>query len=609
MLPTRIIFQFWLTYLAGMVALGWGLSLIGKYEWMGWSSCLVIAGAAVIAKHQWRETTDTDRAALVADLRYLPVPLLLVLIALAGSLYPTAVLDSLSYRIPRMQFWLQEGGLQNITSPDFRMNMMTPVWEFASTPLYQLSGLRFLWLGSAISWILLYLTLVNLASLAGASANVARHVAIIPAASVGFVLQASSTMNDLWAAALLSISLVMILAFERTRDFSAIICSGLALALAANAKPHYAVLALPWVVWFFLSANRPLLAVRWKWVAPLALIGLLSSPLPTFLSNHDLYGSIKGPAGDSGFALGSPATNITLGSVMMAWQIYQPPINPAARKIEAINDSWIESTGIRAKAPRFSLSARELLTVDNASIGLISALALSAGLILAWRSSSRLPKWTLFATAAGLFGYLVGVSQVVPGTLGRSFLGFTILVFPLCMIGLSKLRHHWLLCAAWLSVFTSVAAIVFSPSHPLWPVKTLAKFVPQAADRLASYIAFQERGFAGIPLLKKIPDEVRNVGVLATGDQSLVNLWRIPGRKPNIHFFPACTTIDDLVKSGIHYFVIIGDSQPEGTGHFGTLPKIIQNHPKFTVEARDTYTTMLRRGPEEWLIVRAKAGG
>jgi len=503
-----------------------------------------------------------------------------------------------------MQFWLQEGGVQHITSPDFRMNMMTPVWEFASTPLYQPTGLRLLWLGSAISWILLYLALVNLASRFGADRTKARHLAIIPAASVGFVLQAASTMNDLWAAALLAISLVMILSFERSRHFSAIVLSGLALALAANAKPHYAVLALPWILWFFLSAKRPLFAVRWKWIVPVAFIGLLASPLPTFISNHAQFGSIKGPAGDSGFSLGNPITNVTLGSAMMTWQIFQPPINPVARKIQSFNESWIESTALPEIAPRFRLKARELPFVDGASIGLVAALALCLGLILALRGRPRPPRWTWFAASAGLFGYLVAVSQVVPGTLGRSFLGFTIFLFPLCMLGLQKLRPKWLLTAAWLTIVTSAAGIAFSPSHPLWPVKTLANSMPTIATKLAPYIVFQERGDAGIPLLESIPKEVQNIGILATGDQSLVNLWRIPDRKPDIHFLSKGTTIDDLLQSSLPYFVIIGDSDPPGNGPFGDVPKTIQTHPEFSVEARASYTSMVQRGPEEWLIIR-----
>ena len=209
------------------------------------ASVILVSVITILSCKSWCITPHTDRKQLCGVLLFAPFLILLVVIILTGSLYFTTALDSLSYRIPRMLMWLQEGRVHYINNPDARLNFMTPVWEFASTPIYQITGFRFLWLGSAISWVLLYLSLFVTSFCISSNADSRKWLTMIPAASVGFVLQASSTMNDIWAAALVLISLVFIIAFEKKPSFGDIVSSGLALSLAAGVKPHFAVLGLP----------------------------------------------------------------------------------------------------------------------------------------------------------------------------------------------------------------------------------------------------------------------------------------------------------------------------------------------------------------------------
>jgi hypothetical protein len=603
-----IIFRLWLCYTAGMVCFGWILSLVGAYHWMGVAALLLILICSGIFRKPFSSLDTASRRELRADLTFPPFLILLVLVVLAGTLYITTVLDSLSYRIPRMLMWLQEGRLHFIDNPDFRMNFMSPFWEFVSTPIYQATGLRFLWLGSAMSWCLLYLSFVYLAAQAGVDCTKLRWIAIIPTASVGFVLQAASTMNDIWAASLLAISLCFILSFEEKKRFWDMVASGLALALAANGKAHFAVLALPWLLWFFLSKSKPLHSVKWAWAAPIAMLVLLCSPLPTFVSNHIYYGSFKGQAGDEGFGLGGPILNLSLGSVKMLWQIFQPPINPFATKLENLSNSWIESTGLADVAPRFGLSARELSIVDSASIGLVVSILLCLGLVRVLRNRKNVPRWLWFSAAAGIVGFLIAVSQVVPGTLGRSFLGLTVPIIPLCLWGLNRYSRKWIGGAAIFSLLAAAAGIVVSPSHPLWPAKTTANYLNRFHDHFVRYLNPQKKPYAGNSVIKTVPDDATEIGIMAVGDQSLIQLWNHRNPELKVRFLPSDTSTADLIKNGPRWFILIAADTTAPDALFAKLAADLKNDSRFEPFFSDEFVSLNVRGPERWILYRYLGG-
>lgn len=602
----RNVFNLWLAYVSGMVCFGWLLSAVDGYRWMGAAGLLLVCLLSYLFVQTWREIPSKDRKSLAGDLKFPPFLILFGLITLAGCLYTTSVLDSLSYRIPRMLMWLQEGRIHYVENPDFRMNFMTPVWEFATTPVYQASGFRFLWLGSGISWMLLYLAFVFLSRKLGADPEKARWLAIIPSASVGFVLQAASTMNDIWASSFVVISLAFIVAFEETPNFRDLVSSGIALSLAAGAKPHFAVFALPWIIWLVCSKNRPFRMVQWKWSLPVLALALACSPLITFFSNHQHYGSLKGPAGEGGFGLGGPWVNMSLGSCMMLWQLVQPPLNPLARSLEAWNKSWIETSGLHEVAPRFKLICREIAMVDGASLGMIASLVLVIGLLLVLIRKPRPPRWIWFAALAGFGGYLIAVSQVVPGTLGRSFIGFTTLGMPACLAGLSHFSRKWIATAASVTVLVSAVGLAFSPSHPLWPAKTLAAAQPRVAHHLSKYLEYQQRAVAGKSLIQDLPAGVTEIGVLSMDDQSLIHLWGDRERPLKVRFYPQSITLEEIHRNGPEFNVVIGNAEPEIDREYARIARQLASDERFSKVAVEKFTSKVDRGPEPWLVFRRR---
>lgn len=601
----RLIFQLWFGYLAGMVSFGWLLTYCDAYRAMGIAAAFLVSALAIHAFRQFRNIPAEERREWLGHITYTPFLILLALIVLAGSLYTTAVLDSLSYRIPRMLLWMQEGGVHYIDNPDLRMNYMTPLWEFANTPMQKTIGLRGLWLGSAISWVLLYLATIVIARGLGAGPQQARRIAILCAACTGYVLQAPSTMNDIWAVSCILISLTLILEYHRNPRFSDLVLSGLALALATGAKPHFAVLALPWLLWFAFSPARPWKRIAWRWALPVGVLAFLVSPLPTFVINHIHYGSIAGPAGQGGFAMGTWYQNIIFGSIMMIWAMIQPPVNPFAAGLENFTESLILSSGIHEMVPRFSLKARELILVDAASIGLICSVVFATSFIIAWRHRRAIPRWTLYAAAAGLFGFLVAVSQVVPGTLGRSFLGFTALWIPLAVFGIMRMPDKFQRIACALAVLSATVSVILSPSHPLWPARMVGMAVPRLMPQIGHYLSFHERGAAGHDLLlEHLPPDALELHVFPSGDQSLVQLWNIPGRTPRILIQPAGTTLEELRQRNAKFILVIGEGIEDKPTPYPELVSGITDAADLRLIAKKSYISKFERGSEPWRLYR-----
>lgn len=599
------LFKSWPIYLSGMVIAGWLLSSIGQYHLMLWGGLTLTAFVVWTGVKILGKLNSSQRSEVLDDIRYWPFPLLLVLIVSAGLLYPSSVLDSLSYRIPRMLMWLQEGGVHIINSSDWRMDTMTPVWEFASTPIYQIFGLRLLWLGSAVSWVILYLSLVSIFSSFTEERTKARQLAVLCASSTGFVLQAASTMNDIWSVALLSLSLLYLLEAEKKICFWNIVLSGLAFSLAANVKPHYAVLALPWLIWLFASHQQPWRHLLTLKLIPIAVVILVCSPLITLVSNHFIHGSISGELDNLSF--GSPVLNIVLGSVLLAWAAAQWTVNPLAGPLNARLDSLLNQTWLGENYPKFRLGFTELSIVDSASTGFVVFLLCGLGLILALRIRKQIPIWSWIALSAGIFGILVALSQVVPQTLGRSFMGFFVLLFPVCMFGLARLPSKLLGFFVFIAVGSASFSVAFSPSHPLWPAKTILNQIPQLETIAHRYLAFQQRGLAGKDILAELPSNVSVIGVLPIYDQPLHYLFQYPrGRRLEVRLFPEEVAMEELIEVDIEYWVLIGNIEQGIKGAnplFDLFENIIVND-DVTVLTHEIHVVKFQRGSEEWRLVR-----
>ena len=83
-----------------------------------------------------------------------PWPWLVIALAVAHIiLYPPAMADSLSYRLPRMFLALQGDGMGHFNTPDFRMNAMPWGWELLALPFASINALGLCRLINLAVWV------------------------------------------------------------------------------------------------------------------------------------------------------------------------------------------------------------------------------------------------------------------------------------------------------------------------------------------------------------------------------------------------------------------------------------------------------------------------
>ncbi len=607
-MPFEIIFRSWIALAAGLIAAGWGLSFAGHLGWMPVVALVWFFAVAGAAARAGRGMWGTAWRELRPSLLFWPFLLLLGLICLVAALYPPTVHDSLSYRLPRILIWLQNGEISHVPAADNRLNYMPHNWELVALPLFRLTGDSLLEAQNILSWILLYFVGLSWAGRFCPNPSLHRWLAVIGCAAYLPVLQACRSSNDLFA-----IVFVLLAAwfFLWARDRSSpwdLIWSGLALSLAAGTKPHYAVLAPIWILGtlFFFPWRKHFgtLFLAGAVVTPLILV---TSPLPAFLLNQATYDSPMGPVEDSKLSAGSPQERMAAGIVMTVAGNLQPPLNPMARKMESWVDGKARAAGIKERLPKFGFGQTEIPLVDGAGLGIFASLAWLLGITVAirWRKESPASIW--FLAGAGSAGFLIASSQVLPGSIARSFLGMIYLGLPLVFFGLGMARPVWVKGLAALTALSAALVISITPSNPLWPASTVAEWMetnrPDSplSSLVSRYSMFAERYTSGKSLAAQVPPGEPILAVMG-GGEPLLQLWQ-PYRVPRrVQFLPRGNVLPpDLVAE----YIICGGISDQG--HRPLLAELEQNTNRFLlVDTRD-YVSRLQNGPRPWRLYRIRS--
>jgi hypothetical protein len=598
-------FVFLITYL---VITGWGLSCVLGLNWMVFFGIAGFAMAVMLAC-RWAGSMRQLLQGVAEPLAFWPF-ILVTAVAAAGVVYPVTMLDSLSYRLPRILMWLQEGKVYHITTAVNSMNYMPHVWAFASIPLIQLGGIELVYLWSFTSWIVLYLIGYDWAFEISGEATKSRWLAFIGSTSTFAVLQAGSSASDLFASVLALLSLRFVLAFERTRDWREIGWAVLSFCLAAGVKPHFAVFGLPLTIWFVVSPSKPWRSFRWHWAPVLLPLWLVCSPVPSFVMNYRDYGSWTGPALSYPVKGKSPVWNIVLGTTMIIWQAPQPPINPAALVFNKQLTQAVINSGIRQIEPRFGLRMTPVSIVDTASLGLVTAALFVTGVLLALRKGRhRLKMWQFWAMAAGLASIWMALTQFVPESSGRTYCGFLYFSLPLAMVGWNLLRPQILRTGVYLCLLSSCTSLILDPAQPLWPVGRMQQMLAKSprfgewADKLKLYMLFPERARAGRDLVRAVPDSERVLVVLIGDDHPLLPLFYPYPNDRKLVLLPAHATARELNEVADNYVIVTGGS----AGPYPELCDYLEKSGDYTLVLSHVYTSKLSRGPETWKLYQKKS--
>jgi hypothetical protein len=579
-----------------------GLSACGLLPlcWIG--SLLILIGLAALKCRLWKSSATGEWKEL-SSAWLAPWPWIIgVLLAIQIFLYPPTMSDSLSYRLPRLFLALQEGGIGRFATADDRMNGMPWGWEMLALPFASLNALNATKIINLACWAITFQLLFALARQRETPAPRARWIALALSTPPVFLLQAASTANDLYAATLLLIGVWMIHRFAQTPGPIPVLASLLSLALATNAKPQFLVLGLPWLLWWVLAPGKPWKQVPWHILAIAAPFYFLVSPLWLMFENHQLTGNLLGWNESVGITeKASAPAMIAAGTIQFTVAQFQLPVFPGAETFSSVLRKLPGFAALNEAVPKFNPGVQMLTIVDGASIGLVHAALIIMGVILCLRSSpSRYWPWIV----AFLFGIAVAASQVVPATIGRSFVGFFSLLIPLAAIGLAHGKRPVLTQTACIAaVLIGCAAMVLNPSAPLWPSQATQSFAEKRkisglVSSLQTYNGYKRRAATGIGILTPVPPG-ETVGILLRRVTPASTLWQPDWTRNRIEFLHHIDP-DTFANGSVRWLVVADNAAeflPEVTARYSQLPG-------WQSIRKIEYLSNMRQGPETWTLYR-----
>lgn len=548
---------------------------------------------------------DKAAASDIIDAWRAPWPWIITgLLLLQICLYPPMMHDSLSYRIPRMYLALQEGShLQNFVTTDDRMNAMPWGWECLAMPFASLNALGWSRIINLICWALCYQILYRFARMGGADKAPARWCSLAMVSAPFFLLQAPSTANDLTAGTLLIIGITLMLAFHRSPSGIPALGSLLALVMAANVKPQFLVLGLPWLIWWMAAPGKPWRHTPIKYLLLAAPLFFFVSPLPTLIGNHLTHGSISGLGEDSRNVAHAPAIQMMVaGSIQYLTPQLTLPLTPWADTLTAAIRSIPGINSLGNGIPKFSPGVGLMQILDNGNLGLIHFFLLCFGLAQAFKRKRRL---TLLWTGAILAGFLIASSQVVVSTMARSFTPFVLVLLPLACAAAARWfsassKRIWLLP---LVSLCGLASLILNPSAPLWPAQSIHQLAqtqtrPKLAKQLDQYLSYQKRAAVGAGILEPVP-QGSGVGILIRQVTPVHQLWQPQWQSHPIQYLHE-TAPSSFLSGDLEWLLIADKFQEFYPGEFDAYRSL----PGLELVHTGTYLPNLKQGPETWRLYR-----
>lgn len=251
----------------------------------------IALGLAGRQARQFFSTPGPDR--LIA----LGLLVILAALALVAALAEPSVLDALTYHLPRIGHWLQDGKIRALATPDARLNFVADlpdiVWAWLMGCLRE--GFRPAILAQAFGGGMALGATVGLARESGLGRGAALLAGGLLLGMANVAVQFTSAQTDLFTTGVFAASFYLWLVALRRGEGSWLAGLGAGLALGAKGTLFYlAPSAVLWVAWLAWQHRLPW--GQWRRVLLAGAIGIAFFAGPAFLRNWSAYGGFLGPA-------------------------------------------------------------------------------------------------------------------------------------------------------------------------------------------------------------------------------------------------------------------------------------------------------------------------
>jgi hypothetical protein len=544
-------------------------------------------------------------------------------LALAGAvLWEPNNFDGLSYRIPRVLFWLEHRGWTWIDTPYAALNHTMPNYEWMSLPLFLAGGTRALVVINLAAFLAMPPLLFVLLRQFGVRGRMAWEWMWLLPAGYLVAMQAGGIGNDLIGMTAILAALYFAGRFasrgEGTDLFDALLAAGLCTGIKLSNLP-----LAGFVIIILLGDWRK---VRAKWGAAIAgaLGGLVVSAAIPMALNHAHSGTVMGTTTRMD-QVTQPLAGVVGNALILGAGAVAPPLLPGANRIS----EWVESglgagltSWLRQHYEKFSLKLNELPQEEVGGLGLG---CFAAFWLVMWSGPARPVgggRWRVLAAWQRLawWGWLGGTGLVMLAKLGtgpavpRNLLPW----MPLVLAPLLSVRgcERMVRTRGWRLVSVVAAAsvwpaLVLTPSRPLIPPGALLGMAEmlgvkgRALERArVVYATYQERADPFIGIRREIPATARRLGLVSDGGEPTASWMRPYGERSCIYLRTA-EEVASARASGVEYVVL---KTPACRAYFQLTPEEWCARFAATVGRTTRLTIHAADGPIEFTLVKLRPG-
>ena len=583
-MPTAVAIWIWIC--AYLNCAGWTLSALHRLDKTGYA---VVFALGFIALWRWQQKTGAQIFPKIHLPKYrrrfkklfpLSFLILAVLAFIGGALYAPANFDTLAYRTPRVLHWLAAGHWEWIHSEFSRLNTRSAGFEWLTAPLFLFTHTdRLEFLLNILAFALLPGRVFAVLTRLGVRPRTAWHWMWIFPAGYGYVLQAGSGVNDLFASMLALCAVEFALRGSREKNAGWLLTSGLAASLMTAVKTFNLLLLLPWFI--ALAPGIKILLRRPVLTLTAALLGIGASMIPTAVLNAKYCGDWTGatleqtPIG-GGHEIVRGVAN--LGGIFIS--NFQPPIFPFTKQwadfvARSIPPGFAKQLHDNMEGGLSRFPTAELMTEESAGLGCGVSLLL-AFVLLRKTFSARLkndsasphyfnvPMFVVLGAWFGVFVLIARAGYVGPA---RYLLPFYVLLLVPVLTGAVPVQltrgRRWKFCGLFVFLL-ALPPLVLSPQRPLWPAATSLKSVgaEHSENRwlqraFTVYDTYGARSAGFEPALKLLPPGVAIIGFMGT-DEPEAALWKPFGARRVKHLL-ATDSAADIHARSIKYALVNAD--------------------------------------------------
>ena len=570
------------------VLLGWLLSACGELNGRGY----LLLGIPVVvvtviftlreAKPRMRGKTAWRSMRWLKQRRWLPLIFFFTtaLICIGSALHEPNNFDGLSYREPKVLYWLDAQRWHWIASPYEAVNYTLPNYEWLTVPFFLVTGgfhstviinwISFLFLPS------LFFTLMRAFGARGRAAF--DWMWLFPTGYI-IALEAGGIGNDLVGMVALLAALHCAGRFVRDGKNGQLFDALLAAAFCTGVKMSN--LPLPVFVLIFLLRDRTRLWARPRALAAALVLAAAISALIPIINNVRNAGTVFGSTTKLD-QIDSPVAGWVGNGIITVTTALQPPIFPGAKKIMAkVEQKTGESflTWMRRHYDKFTMTLHEMPQEETGGLGLgiTFAMLVGAGVWLLRRSKKpggappgllrwqRMTWWAWFGFAVLAIAAKLGTGLAFP----RNMLPW----YPLALAPMAAFFGRvplakslvWKITAP-LAALSLLPALALNPSRPLVP--------PSVTIRLAealhlpsgiqgpirdTYEIYAKRADVFADLRTDLPPDAHVLGLVSDGSEPTVSYWKPFGSRRCI-FMITELEMRAARNQGVEYFIVADNS-------------------------------------------------